>query len=94
MAAEIFGDSFLSSDELRLVEGFREFRNEVNDPDEAAQKMAMALKVKMDDEIPFDDESMRDVVGFLTVALQTYWSVEDGDALRLYGEMIAAVKEI
>jgi hypothetical protein len=69
MAAETFGDNLLSADELRLAEGFRGFRNEVDDPDQAAQKMAMALKLEMDDEIPFADDSMRDVVGFLTVAL-------------------------
>ncbi|MDA1096506.1 MAG: hypothetical protein O3B84_04545 [Chloroflexi bacterium] len=80
--------------EFRLVEGFRGFRSEVDDPDEAACRMVMALKVKMTDDQPFDDDSAKDVIGFLTMALQTYWNVPDGHALRLYGEMIAAIRGV
>ena len=86
------GVSLAEADQYPLVAAFLELQDQFSAPEEAAEKIAIALRSRLEagnGTIPASD-----VVDFLTMALQVFWKLSDTETLVLYGNILATVQGV
>ena len=86
------GVSLAEADQYPLVTAFLELQDQFSAPEEAAEKIAIALRSRLE----AGNGAIRasDVVDFLTMALQVFWKLSDTEALVLYGNILATVQGV
>ena len=75
-----------------MVAAFLELQDQCNAPKEAAEKVAIALRLRLEagnGAIPASD-----IGDFLTRALQVFWKLSGTEAFVLYGNILATVQGV